>query len=297
MRTVVATWKEPGPIALAAARVATSSGGSLLDALEAGLTAAEDDPNLIAIGRGSLPNSDGEIELDASIMEGRNLGAGAVCGLRGILPAISVARMVMDETPHVMLAGDQARRFAIQKGIVPQNLLTPTVCSHYHEYLASPERASAYVHAVTDLVPPAQAHDTVTMLACEDGHCVAASSTSGLPYKMPGRIGDSPIVGAGIYADDEVGCAGATGMGEDLWKVSASHRAVTNMRQGMSPQEACEEVARFMLRRLPHTKERISVVLALDKQGNFGAGVTSGTFHLWVDRDGSQECVEYQGLA
>ncbi len=269
----------------------------MLDALEAGLTAAEDDPNLIAIGRGSLPNSDGEIELDASIMEGRNLGAGAVCGLRGILPAISVARMVMEDTPHVMLAGDQARRFAIQKGIVPQNLLTPTVCSHYQEYLASPERASAYVHAVTDLVPPDQAHDTVTMLASEDGHCVAASSTSGLPYKMPGRIGDSPIVGAGIYADDEVGCSGATGMGEDLWKVSASHRAVTNMRQGMSPQEACEEVARYMLRRLPHTKERISVVLALDKQGNFSAGVTSGTFHLWVDRDGRQECVEYQGLA
>ena len=265
----------------------------MLDALEAGLAAAEDDPHLIAIGRGSLPNTDGELELDASIMIGETLEAGAICAMRGILPAISVARAVLEKTPHVMLAGDQARRFALEQGFVPQNLITEEVCERYREVLQSPERAQAYVHTADDQ----PAHDTVTMLGCDDsGKCIAASSTSGMPFKIPGRVGDSPIVGAGIYADDEVGCAGATGLGEDLWKACASFRAVEFMRQGFSAQESCEKVAREMRRRQPKSREIICVVLALRKDGDFGVGVTTGEFVLWVSRNGELESHTYTAV-
>ncbi|MDI9634779.1 N(4)-(beta-N-acetylglucosaminyl)-L-asparaginase [Kamptonema cortianum] len=291
MRTIVSTWKRPGEVAIQGALVKSHAGGSMLDCLEAGLTAAELDPELIAIGLGSLPNSDGELELDASMMDGETLEAGAVCSVRGIVPVISVARKVMEDTPHVMLSGEQARRFAISHGFVPRSLMTEVACERYQQYLESPERAKAYVHSVDD--PP---HDTVTMLARENGHFVAASSTSGLPFKMPGRVGDSPIVGAGIYADNEAGCAGATGQGEDLWKIAASYRAVEYMRNGASAQEACEKVAREMRRRLPWTKDRVSVVLALDKQGGFGAGVTSGEFDLWVAEGDSVSCHHYTAV-
>lgn len=291
METILGTWFQPGELAVNVASERRRNGGSLLDAVEAGLTAAEADVNLIAIGRGSLPNSDGELELDASIMEGTHLSAGAVCAVRGILPVISVARRVMERTPHVMLAGDQARRYAIEQGFVPQNLITPEVCRRYEEYLASPERAKAYVHTVDDQIP----HDTVTMLACDDvQRCVAASSTSGMPFKMPGRVGDSPIVGAGIYADDEAGCAGATGLGEELWKACASFRAVEYMRQGRTAQEACEAVVAAMQRRQPASRETICVVLALRPDGDFGAAVTTGKFDLWVHRNGETERHQYE---
>lgn len=291
MTTMLATWRQPGHVTMDAASARLSRTGCLMDAIEAGLAAAEDDPELIAIGRGSVPNSDGEIELDASIMRGDTLAAGAVCAMRGVFPAISVARRVMDQTPHIMLAGDQARRFAIQQGFVPENLVTEEVCRRYREYLKSPERAKAYVHTAQDGAEPA--HDTVTMLGLKEGSFVAASSTSGMPFKVPGRVGDSPIVGAGIYADDEAGAAGATGLGEELWKACASYRAVRNMGAGMPAQEACEEVARHMRRRQPRSRETICVVVGLDKEGGFGAGVTTGEFDLWVWRDGDLQCRHY----
>ncbi|MES1227920.1 MAG: isoaspartyl peptidase/L-asparaginase, partial [Armatimonadota bacterium] len=274
MRTIVATWLRPGEVALHAAIECTLMGGSVLDALEAGLAAAEDDPELIAIGRGSLPNTDGELELDASVMIGKDLKAGAVCAMRGILPAIKVARLVMEKTDHVMIAGDQARRFAIQHGLVPQNLATPEMCRRYEQYLESPERAKAYVHSIEDEPP----HDTVTMLGLEAGQFVAASSTSGMPYKVPGRVGDSPIVGAGIYADDEKGAAGATGLGEALWKACASFATVEAIGRGLTAQEACDETVANIYRKQPVSHEISCVVLALDKQGGFGAATTSGEF-------------------
>ncbi|QYK52150.1 MAG: isoaspartyl peptidase/L-asparaginase [Fimbriimonadaceae bacterium] len=278
MRTIVSTWKRPGEVAIKAALIKSNAGGSMLDAIEAGLTAAEADPTLVAIGKGSLPNTDGELELDASCMLGKDLSAGAVCALRGILPAITAARYVMERTNHVMLAGDQARRFAISQGLTPQNLVTEEIARRFEMFLVNPDQARQYVHAVEDEPP----HDTVTMLARENNDFVACSSTSGMPYKMPGRVGDSPIVGAGIYADNEAGCAGATGMGEELWKACASFRAVEFMRNGASAMDACNEVAQIMRKRQPKSLEIPCVVLALDKQGGFGAATTSGTFELWV---------------
>jgi isoaspartyl peptidase/L-asparaginase-like protein (Ntn-hydrolase superfamily) len=287
MTTLLATWKEPGKVAIEGAWDARRNGADLRTTLEKGLSDAELDPRLIAIGLGSIPNADGELELDASMMDGRTMEAGAVCAVRGIVPVVSVARRVMEKTPHVMLAGDQARRFAIEEGFVPTNLMTAESCRLYSDWLANRDLAKDYVHSVPDDKPS----DTVTMIALEDGpHLVAASSTSGMSYKIPGRVGDSPIIGAGIYADDEIGAAGATGLGEELWKAVASFRVVEAMKRGLSAQAACEETIQHMLRRQPRSAETPCVVFAMKRDGTFGAALTKGEFELWICRDGSFDC-------
>lgn len=293
MTVLLSTWQEPGQVAIEAAWKARQSGADLLSTLEAGLSAAELDPDLMAIGLGSLPNADGELELDAAIMDGRDLSAGAICAMRGIVPAISVARRVMADTPHVMIAGEQARRFALQQGFRPQNLMTAANIERYEEWLKNPlEAEKRYVHSASE-----DHGDTVTVLGLEEGgHCAAASSTSGISWKRPGRVGDSPIIGAGIYADDEVGCAGATGLGEELWKACGSFRAVEYMRQGRTAREACEEVVRQMVRRQPASLSMMCVVLALRKDGDFGAATTTGEFPLWVCRDGTMELLKFPAL-
>lgn len=294
MTTLLASWKEPGKVGIEAGWKARAAGADLRSTLEAGLTACELDPSLIAIGLGSAPNSDGELELDASMMDGEDLSAGAVCAVRGIVPVISVARKVMEDTPHVMLAGDQARRFAIEKGFQPQNLMTADNVQKFEDWKSGKTEAG-YIHSIEE------SHDTVTMIGLEtreDGsaHLVSASSTSGLAYKLPGRVGDSPIVGAGIYADDEVGAAGATGYGEELWKACASFRACEGMRRGLSAQKACEEVIRFMMRRQPNSHIIPCVVFAMRKDGDFGAATTHSPFPLWSCKDGVIEMHEYQAL-
>ncbi len=277
MTTILSTWREPGEVAIRAAWAKKAAGGGLMDSLEAGLAAAELDPNLIMIGLGSLPNAEGDLELDASMMRGSDLMCGAVCAVRNIVPVISLARKVMEDTPHVMIAGDQARRYAIEQGFEPRQTLTARVIEKWEEWRESPERIRVYEHSHSD---------TVTMLGLMDGKLAAASSTSGLPFKQPGRVGDSPIFGAGIYADDEVGAAGATGNGEELWKAVASFRAVENMRQGMTPQEACVAVVKHMIRRQTKSQELPCVVFAMAPDGTYGAAATKEDFPMWVCRDG-----------
>lgn len=291
MVKMLASWADSGKVAIEGAVSALNEGQSVIRCLEHGLAVAEEDPGLVSIGRGSLPNADGELELDASIMDGADLSCGAVCAMRGILPAITVARYVMEKTPHIMLAGDQARRFAMECGMRPQNLMTPNNIEHYKLYLDSPERATAYVHTVEEMHA-----DTITMIGKEEDRFSAACSTSGLSYKLPGRVGDSPIIGAAIYADDEVGTAGATGWGEDLWKQCASVRAIDAMRGGMSAQQACTHVISEMVRRRPDTGDRRSVVFAMGLDGDHGAACTNKKFDLWVYQDGEVEMDTYQPL-
>lgn len=301
---LLATWRDAGEVAIKAGWEERSKGADLKRTLEYGLGVAEEDESLIAIGLGSLPNAEGVIELDASMMDGATLETGAVCSVQDIVPVISVARLVMEETPHVMLAGDQARRFAIDHGFEPRSLNRPVAQARYDEWVASKKplfQKSDYVHTVSD-IDGQHAGDTITMLGIEDfeagqGHCVAASSTSGLAYKLPGRVGDSPIIGAGIYADDEIGCAGSTGLGEELWKAVAAFRTCEAMKAGHTAQEACEATIRHMIRRQPNALEMQCVVLALRHDGDFGAATTTGTFTLWICRDGEFEAVDYHGLA
>ena len=290
MTTLLATWREPGKVAVEAAWKKRSEGADLRTTLETGLAVAEMDPSLLAIGVGALPNRDGELELDASMMDGTDLSAGAVCAVRGIVPVISVARKVLEDTPHVMLAGDQARRFAISKGFRPRNLMTAQCIARYEEWQRDPTSAeSKYLHTTDE-----HNGDTIAMLAWESpSHVVAACSTSGTGYKLPGRVGDSPIVGAGIYADDEVGSAGATGFGEELWKAVASFRTVEAMRRGLSAQDACDETIAQMLRRQTAPRTMPCVVIALRNDGDFGAATTEGEFPLWICQDGKMEMRVY----
>jgi len=206
-----------------------------------------------------------------------------------------VAKWVKERTPHVMLAGDQARRFAISQGLEPMSLMTAENVRRYEEWRESRITAiQEYVHSPTE-----QHHgDTVTMLAWEEpGHVVAASSTSGLSWKLPGRVGDSPIVGAGIYADDEVGCAGATGLGEELWKACVSFRTVEAMRHGMTPLQAAEDSVYQMIRRQPGATVFPCVVFCMNNKGEFGAATTKGEFPLWICQEGVSRMETYRGLA
>jgi isoaspartyl peptidase/L-asparaginase-like protein (Ntn-hydrolase superfamily) len=303
MTIFLATWREPGEVAVREAWKAREAGGDLRTCLEKGLAACELDEQFLAIGRGSLPNSDGELELDASMMDGADLNAGAVCGVRGIVPAISIARMVMEDTPHVMLAGEQARRYAISRGMKPDNLMTAESIRRF-EHWKSGVDAREYVHSSNEEYDSqvnwdGNNHgDTVTMIGYEDPtHFVSASATSGLAWKLPGRVGDSPIVGAGIYADDEMGAAGATGLGEELWKACASFRVCQNMRAGMSAQQACDEAVLHMIRRQPASTSMPCVVFALDKNGQHGAATTEGEFPLWICRDGEITMQTYAAIS
>lgn len=292
MTTILSTWDRPGEVAIHAAWKTRMAGGSLLDSVEAGLAAGELDPELIAIGLGSIPNSKGIIELDASIMDGADLRSGAVCAVKDIVPVISVARKVMEETEHAMLAGDAAREFAISKGFTPRDLQTDDSRHRYADWLERQPSIPEYVHSVDDKVG-----DTITMLALEEGSkCVAASSTSGMPFKLPGRVGDSPIIGGGIYADNEIGCAGATGYGEALLREVSAFRAVSLMDRGMSAQEACEEAIRHLVRRQSHMLKLPSVVFAMRNDGDIGAATVGCEFQLWICRDGEIRMERFASL-
>jgi isoaspartyl peptidase/L-asparaginase-like protein (Ntn-hydrolase superfamily) len=302
MTRFLATWKTPGERAVNVAWKSHEDGHDLLTCIEHGLAACEQEPSYMAIGRGSLPNADGDLELDAAVMDGKDLSAGAVCALRGIIPAIRVARLVKEKTPHVMLAGEQARRFALQNGFEAENLATAESLKAYQDWRSGRalDRRKEYIHTVQDtaeVVLGEAAHaDTVSMLGWQDGHLVAASSTSGIAWKMPGRVGDSPIIGAGVYADDEAGAAAATGWGEELWKACASFRAVQNMRAGMTAQAACDEVIAQMRRRQPKSLEMPCVVLAISPKGDFGAATTVGEFDLWCRDEAGPRSQRFNGI-
>ncbi len=256
----------------------------LLEAVVEGAAAVERDPSVLSVGYGGLPNRDGEVELDAALMEGAQLRAGAVASLRGFLPAIYLARAVMEQTPHLMLVGEGAARFALQQGYEPQQLLTPESLRRWQEWRqqrSAPKEVSA---------ERAVSHDTVGVLGWHAGHLVVACTTSGLAWKMPGRVGDSPIVGAGLYADNEAGAAVCTGIGEYIWRFALASRVVEAMRAGYTAQQACQRSVEFMLRRLPEVAERQCAVIAIRADGDFGLAATQPErFEAYIARDSEIE--------
>lgn len=242
-----------------------SKGGNSLDAVEMGVRVAEDDPNNMSVGYGGLPDETGVVTLDASIMDWRGR-AGAVGYLENIRNPISVARKVMEKTRHIMLAGEGAKRFAIANGFKPENLLTE---ASLKRWVQMKEKGMDMNFRRSD-----DGHDTITMLAIDnDGNISGACTTSGLAWKINGRVGDSPIIGAGLYVDGEVGAAGGTGIGEAIWRALASFHIVEKIREGFSPQKACEYVVRRVIEKNKNIiKENYQAAfVSLNINGEIGA--------------------------
>mgnify|MGYP000099980177 CR=1 FL=1 len=227
---VISTWNH-GIAANQAAMDVIQSGGKAIDAVEAGVRVPESDPEMRSVGYGGLPDREGQVTLDACIMDETG-NCGAVSYLQHIKNPISVARKVMDETPHVMLSGQGALDFALEQGFKKENLLTKEAEKRWKEWL----KESKYQPIVN-----IENHDTIGMLAIDEkGDIAGACTTSGLAWKMNGRVGDSPIIGAGLFLDNEVGAAAATGLGEAVIRTSGSAMVVELMRQGHPPLEACK---------------------------------------------------------
>lgn len=279
---VIATWKF-GEIAARAALPLLENGQPALDAALAGAQAVEDDPSVNSVGYGGLANKIGNVSLDASVMDGKTLSSGAVASVENIRHVARLARLVMDKTPHLLLVGEGARLFAVQNGFPLECLATPESLALWEKRLAAKSDRQL-------------THDTVTVLALDQtGSLGGVCTTSGLSHKLPGRVGDSPILGAGLYVDNTAGAAGGTGVGEEILRITASSLMVEAMRTGRSPQEACELAARRVLdvaRRRNASPAQVAFI-ALDPQGRTGAACTPGTdFHYAVGRAGKVEVRE-----
>ena len=268
-------------------------GGSALDAVEVGIRSVEDDPKDTTVGYGGLPNLMGEVELDASIMDGATLMAGAVAGIRHFKNPISIARRVMEQTPHVMLVGRGADLFAEIQGFEKCDLLTPESKAEYEEMRAGriKARLAAYekVHSnvlgwYRKYVESAEKWGTVKVIALDrNGNLAVGVSTSGLALKLPGRTGDSPIIGAGNYADNRAGAAASTGRGELAMRVCLAKYLVDRMRDGTEVQEACVMGIRRILDLRDPFGGRLNV-LALDRNGRAGAAsMEDGIVYCYQD--------------
>lgn len=272
---VVSTW-DFGIAANHAAWAILSKGGHSLDAVEAGARVPESDIKNHSVGKGGYPDRDGHVTLDSSIMDA-DANCGAVACLEDIEHAVSVARRVMEKTPHVLLVGDGARQFALQQGFKKTNLLTPAANEAWHEWLKTSHyqpRANSEVRDYGKGVPgDRHNHDTIGILALDaHGKLAGACTTSGMAWKLPGRVGDSPIIGAGLYVDGEVGAATSTGVGEEVIRNAGSFLVVELMRQGRTPQEACKEAVLRVMRKHQSTADDIQVAfLAMNKDGEVGA--------------------------
>jgi L-asparaginase/N4-(beta-N-acetylglucosaminyl)-L-asparaginase len=283
----LSTWAHGKPANERAAEV-FHGGGSLLDAVEKGINVPEDDPKVMSVGYGGLPNAEGEVELDAAIMDGARHRAGAVCSLRSIRNPISVARQVLERTIHTTLAGEGALRFALQIGFRTEQLLTPESLRKWQEWKANPKRESYW------LKPPGN-HDTIGFVATDGkGHVASGCSTSGLAWKIPGRVGDSPLVGCGVYADDNIGAASATGNGDVMTNYCTSVSIVHTMARGASPQDACIELMNHIARTDPKNKEEFICVIAIDPRGRVGAAQMnkSSRFQYALWRGGESRLIE-----
>lgn len=281
---VLATW-EPNVKANAAAWKILAANGKALDAVEAGVKVPEADPADKSVGYGGLPDRDGRVTLDACIMD-ELANIGAVMALEHIMHAISVARLVMEKTPHVQLAGDGALQFALSNGFEKMNLLTPDSERAWREWLKTSKYDPMITPEINEGKKSSRAfngnsynwpvallnHDTIGMVAMDTkGDLSGACTTSGLAFKMRGRVGDSPIIGAGLFVDNEIGAATSTGVGEEVVRVCGSHTVVELMRHGYSPEAACKKTLERMIRLRGEKAKNVQVgFLALNKKGEFG---------------------------
>jgi N4-(beta-N-acetylglucosaminyl)-L-asparaginase len=277
---VIATWDSGVPVAKVAFEV-MQNGGKVIDAVEKGAIQIENEQNC-CVGLGGNPDRDGIVTLDASIMD-HNANAGAVAGMERIKHPISVARKIMDTTPHVMLVGNGAQQFAVENGFTlePQKLSADAE-KNYTDWLKNHEykpviniesKKSGGPYAPYFFEDGTANHDTMGLVAMDNtGNLSGACTTSGMAYKIHGRVGDSPIIGAGLYVDNEIGAVTSSGVGEEVIKICGSHLVTEFMRQGYSPTIACKKAIERIVKRDPKKAKEIQVgFIALNKKGEHGS--------------------------
>ncbi|TNE57823.1 MAG: glycosylasparaginase [Bacteroidetes bacterium] len=279
---VIATWDNRG--ATEAAWKVLSGGGRALDAVEAGARVPEGNPNDSSVGYGGFPDRDGNVTLDACIMDEFG-NAGSVTYLQHIKHPISVARRVLENTPHVILSGEGALQFALREGFPKEDLLTDTARKAWEKWKEKAE----YKPVINS-----ERHDTIGIVALDAMQRIAgACTTSGLAFKIPGRVGDSPIIGAGMFADNEVGAAAATGLGELVLKTLGTFHVVEEMRRGKHPQKAAEIAIRRLAHKYPKEASQNQVgYVVLDKKGRHGAYSLQPGFNYALYRGGVNQAFE-----
>ncbi len=278
---VISTWRHGMPANEEAMEV-LQGGGKAIDAVEAGVRIPEADPESMSVGLGGLPDREGKVTLDACIMDETG-NCGSVSFLQHIKHPISVARLVMDNTPHVMLSGSGALQFALENGFKKENLLTEKAEKRWREWL----KESEYKPIIN-----IDNHDTIGLLALDKkGDISGACTTSGLSWKMHGRVGDSPVIGAGMFVDNEVGGCCATGVGEAVLKTLGSFLVVELMRQGATPQEACEEAIARIVKNQNYKDMQIGY-LAINKKGEHGAYAVHPWFNYALHQGGENRMID-----
>ena len=281
---VLSTWKHGMPANDAAWEILKNE-GSALDAVETGAKVPEADPESSSVGFGGLPDEQGKVTLDACIMDHTG-NCGSVAFIQNIKHPISVARKVMEETKHVMLAGEGAKQFAVSKGFEEMDLLTDTSREQWEKWKKKQFKQT-----------PHDTHDTISVLAQDSrGDLSGACTTSGWAYKLHGRVGDSPIIGAGLYVDNEIGCAAATGLGEEVIKTTGSFLVVELMRQGYEPTKACEEALKRVIKRHNGNPDFQIAYIAIRKDGEIGSACLKWTFEYALAQEGQNKLYKTVGL-
>ncbi len=254
------------------------NGGTVLDAVEEGVAVVESDLSNRSVGLGGLPDRDGHVTLDACIQD-HDGKAGAVAFVQRFENPIRIARAVMERTPHVMLVGSGAERWALENGFVRKHVELPEVRKRWRQWLEKSEYKPEPNSEERPRPRPGREpkgniddHDTIGLIAMDaSGRFAGSCTTSGLAWKVHGRVGDSPIIGAGLFVDGEAGAACATGVGELVIRTAGSHAVVELMRQGMEPEEACREAVKRILRKHPGLKDMQVGFLAIRADGAYGA--------------------------
>ena len=299
---VISTW-EPNVKANASAWEILGKGGRALDAVVQGVQVPEADPKDNSVGYGGYPDRDGKVTLDSCVMDEFG-NCGAVMALENIMHPVLVARLVMEKTPHVQLAGEGALQFALSQGFKKENLLTPEAerawkawlkTSNYDPNLIpeelkkkNSEENPGHKETPYPWPTPILNHDTIGMVALDaNGNLSGACTTSGMAFKMRGRVGDSPIIGAGLFVDNEVGAASSTGVGEAVVRTCGSHVVVEAMRHGLSPEEACKEAVKRIVKK---SKDQFDAAfLAINKKGEHGGfSVKKGFTYCVTTKEGTK---------
>lgn len=281
---ILSTWNHGLP-ANDAAWETLLNGGNAMDAAEAGARVAEADPTITSVGFGGLPDEQGNVTLDACVMDSSG-NAGSVAFLQNIKHPVSVARKVMEDTKHVMLVGEGARLFAVSQGFEEMDLLTVESRQAWEEWDKNRREMT-----------PHETHDTISVLVQDkNGDLAGACTTSGWAYKLHGRVGDSPIIGAGLFVDNEIGCAAATGLGEEVIKTTGSFLVVELMRQGYDPTVACEEALNRVIKAHNGKPDFQIGYIALRKDGEIGSACLKWSFEYALARGGVNKLHKIKGM-